>query len=102
MSNVPIPSRRVNVLPASGTPSLPRLTYMVCNVYHWDHCSLRLGGNHIRMIPLIYFHIDVERFTEGCNFQVVSIGASSSHVLKVVFEHSVGFFRGRGVCIMRC
>lgn len=79
----------------------PRLAYMVCNVYHRNDRALRLCGNHISMIPLIDLHIHVECLTEGCDFQVVSIRASSSHMLQVVFEHSVSFFRGRGG-IIRC
>ena len=75
---------------------------MMCDMYHRDHCSLGLGGNHVSMVPLIDFHIHVEGFTEGCHLQVVSIRASSSHVLQVVFEYSVRFFRGRGSIIKRC
>lgn len=102
MSNAPIPSRPVSIMPASRTINLSRLTHVVCNVYHWNHCSLRLGGDHISMVSLIDFHIHVERLTEGCDFQVVSIRAPSSHMLEVVFEHTVCFFRGRGSIINRC
>lgn len=102
MSNVPIPGRRVSIMPASHAPHRPKLTYVVCNVYQWNDRSLRLCGNHISMVPLIDFHIHVERLTEGCDFQVVSICASSSHVLQVVFKYSISFFRGRGSIIKRC
>lgn len=75
---------------------------MMCNVYQWNHRSHRLGGNHIRMVPLIDFHVHVESLTKGSDFQVVSVGASSGHMLQVVFEYSSGFFRGRGGIIKRC
>lgn len=102
MSNAPIPSCCVSVVPASHAPNLPMPTYMVCNVYHGNHRSLGLCRDHISVVPLIDFHIHMERLAEGCDLQVVSVRASSSHVLKVIFENSVCFFCRRGSLINRC
>ena len=61
-----------------------------------------IDGYHVCKITLVDLYVDIESPTEGRNFHVISIGASSSHLSQMPLKNMIDLFRSRSTCIELC